>query len=243
MPALPVSRGPGGTCRAVWRAVGITCAGRAATSIEQAAGRLGDDEILSRRDAQDGRAGSTGRQDGIPLGIAERRGQPQHPQPADDPRADRRRVLADPAGEHERRRGAGARWRPPQSLEQCAARTAQRRAPRRCRLPRRDRAVRACRPSPPRRAGRTRARAHPQGRRSRPRRGGAAAGFQGRPSPIESPSSAPRAVSCPSTVEADRPPSTAVTEQPLPRWATTSPSRSVGRVEQLGGARDRPLDG
>ena len=60
MPALPVSRGPRGTCRAVWRAVGITCAGRAATSIEQAAGRLGDDQILSRRDAQDGRPNARG---------------------------------------------------------------------------------------------------------------------------------------------------------------------------------------
>ena len=133
-----------------------------------------------------------------PSESAEQRGQPQHPQPADDPRADRRRVLADPAGEDQAVEARRVRWRPPQSLEQRAARTAQRRVPRRCRLPRRDRAVRACRRSPPRRAGRTRARAHPQGRRSRPRRGGAAAGSQGRPSPIESPSSAPRVVSCPS---------------------------------------------
>ena len=56
MRALPVSRGPVGACRAVWQAVGTTHAGRAATfSVEQAAGHLGDDQVLPRGNAQDGR--------------------------------------------------------------------------------------------------------------------------------------------------------------------------------------------
>ena len=49
--------------------------------------------------------------------------------------------------------------------------------------------------------------------------------------PIISPSSGVM----PIDVEADRLPSTAVTEQPLPRWATTSPRSVSRRVEQLGG--------
>ena len=42
---------------------------RAPTSIEQAAGRLGDDQILPRGHAQDGRISSAGCQDGIPLPL------------------------------------------------------------------------------------------------------------------------------------------------------------------------------
>ena len=54
--------------------------------------------------------------------------------------------------------------------------------------------------------------------------------------PIIRPSSGVR----PMHVATERPPSTAVTEQPLPRWATTRRSSAAGRAKQGGGALGRP---
>ena len=89
----------------------------------------------------------------------------------------------------------------------------------------------------PSRRGR-RCRASPSGdaapRRApaRRRRGAAgAAAAQGRSSPSASPSGTPSSGVRPMVVSTERPSSTAVTEQPLPRWQTTSrPQRSAPRI-------------
>ena len=160
MRALPVSRGPGGPCRAVWHAVGITCAGRAATSIEQSAGRLGDDQILPRRDAQDGRTQlPRGRQDGIAL--------PASPSDGERPSIPSRPTIRARTGaacspippvktSPSRRGSAVAAAAIPRAALRTNSSIGELSVARR--LPRRDRAVRACRRFRRRRGGRIRAR-------------------------------------------------------------------------------------
>ena len=156
----------------------------------------------------------------------------------------RARVLADAAGEHERveprkaRRGGGDSFGGAAHEDvdrQSRSIVAAARRPRAACA--RRRSYRTLRAGPTRAPGPRRAR-----QRDRPCCAHRVDSTPGSTDPERVPMARPSSGVKPIDVATEAPPRTAVTEQPLPRWATTSDSESAERVEQLGGALHGPCD-